>query len=826
MKNKKFFAIGIPVLAVLLCAVIVVGIWHVMGQKDEKFDSGAIQSTTDPTGPAQLPPKDFQPEKFVETQNVLGKNEWLQFYHVMGDGKKVLFLNWISTPESMESPCYLWDRENGSKQMLSLGDYSASDLAWSGSELFITGLKQGSGAGLALFAGKIGEGAVENIRPVLCEDAGIGVFRCFAVWQDKILFQGNDGKTYLGTLRDDRIHDPQVLNMGSVEGKLSDAHFMNNGTKILVYIGKEWPGKGSWLFDMNPEKTQIQGEGTELSFCYIDKDMHSMPVLSIDDTQDLVYYMGGDKVIYKAALSAFINEGIAQAEKENQQQNQDYGYDAFDTGNFTSDLREKTDEETKQGVYYEIFVRAFADSDGDGIGDFDGITGKMDYLKDLGIDGLWLMPINASGSYHGYDISDYESLNSDYGTEEDFAQLLDAAHARGMKVIMDFPINHTSSDHPWFQAALADPTSEYRNYYRWVEPDDHTDYTLVDQSPWGSNVWWEHDGAYYYGIFGADMPDLNYNNPAVREAIKAAAGKWLELGVDGFRLDAAMHIYGANEFKQEADPTQSTLTWWNAFARYCESIDPDVYLVGEAWQGDEVLEAYVQPFDTKFNFAFQEHLTAAMINGSGQGLAEFLQNILETYEMVDSNYQDGVFGSNHDQNRIMSTLGDADKAKQMAAVYLTLPGNPYIYYGEELGMLGQKPDEMIRTPFLWGEGKPENTAWVNDRQNGNTPTLVQQMADENSMYAFYKRLIALCKSNKALTKGDFEAVDLNNDNLMVYLRQSEGQQLLVIHNFAEDSQIMDLQAFHVAQTVFAMDAQFSGDALTLGSNGSVILQLG
>ena len=529
--------------------------------------------------------------------------------------------------------------------------------------------------------------------------------------------------------------------------------------------------------------------------------------------------------MYGGSLSAF--KQLSQIEEESSPYVPgSYSCDAYDTGNFSSDLRQKTDEETKQGVYYEIFVRSFADSDGDGIGDFNGITEKLDYLKELGIDGIWLMPINASSSYHGYDICDYESLNSDYGTEEDFKNLLDAAHARGMKVIMDFVINHTSSDHPWFQAAVEDPTSEYRNYYRWVEEDDYEDYTLEDQSPWGSNVWWECDGAYYYGIFSPDMPDLNYNNPAVREAIKSAAGKWLELGVDGFRLDAAMHIYGANEFKQEQDATQSTLTWWNEFARYCESINPDVYLVGEAWNEDAVLEEYVQPFDTKFNFAFQEHLTEAMASGSAQGLAQFLQNILDTYETVDSNYLDGVFGSNHDQNRILSTLADGDKAKQLAAVYMTLPGNPYIYYGEELGMLGKKPDEMIRTPFLWGEGSAYNTSWIEDDQNSGTPTLEEQLTDENSMYAFYKKLIALRKSSEALTQGNFEAVELGSDSLMAYIRQSEGQRLLVIHNFGSDAQRVDLQSFDVTRTVFAMDAQVDGDVLTLGSNGSVILQLG
>ena len=822
MKNKKLMAIGIALLAALVCLAAVLG---VMGWKDGKDDTGATQLATEPTTPATPPKKEFRPEKIVEIQSVLGKNEQLQRYYVVGDGRKVLFQNLITTPDSMESPVYLWDRETGRKQELSLGDYVASDLTWSGSRLFITGVKKDSGTGLALFAGRIGEGAVEDIRQILCQDASVQIFRCLAVWENRILFQSKDGNCYFGTLQEDRIQNLQELDMQVLQGRPSTGYFLDNGTKLLVYIGVEYVGKGTWLFDLSEDGTQVVGEGTRLSFRYIDENMTNLPQISVDEARNTVYYMGTDKVIYKASLSAFLEEAAAQARKDSDSSVEpDYGEDAFDKGDFSSDLRDKSDMSAKQGVYYEIFVRAFADSDGDGIGDFDGITGKLDYLKELGIDGLWLMPINESPSYHGYDITDYESLNSDYGTEEDFRELLEAAHARGMKVIMDFPINHTSIEHPWFQAAVENPTGEYRNYYRWVDDEDYADYSMEDQSPWGSNVWWECGNGLYYGIFGSHMPDLNYNNPAVRQAIKSAAGKWLELGVDGFRLDAAMHIYGANEFKQEENPTQSTLIWWNEFARYCESINPAVYLVGEAWQGDELLEEYVQPFDTKFNFAFQEHLTAAMSSGSAQGLAELLQNILDTYMAVDGNYLDGVFGSNHDQNRIMSTLGDEAKARQLAAVYLTLPGNPYIYYGEELGMRGQKPDEMIRTPFLWGEASPENTSWVKDYQNGGTPTLAEQLTDENSMYSFYKRMIALRKSNPALSQGTFEAVDLGSDSLMAYVRQSEGQRLLVIHNFGTNAQSLELQDYEVTQSLFAMDADL-GDVLTLGGNGTVVLLL-
>ena len=231
-----------------------------------------------------------------------------------------------------------------------------------------------------------------------------------------------------------------------------------------------------------------------------------------------------------------------------------YSSDAYDVAEFTAEPRKKTDEEGNRGVYYEIFVRSFADSDGDGIGDLNGVTEKLDYLKELGIDGIWLMPITASDTYHGYSVTDYMAVNPDYGTEDDLKRLLDEAHSRDMKVIMDLVINHTSINHPWFQAAKSDENSEYRDYYRWVYKTDKKDCNhLLDKSSWGDMVWHQEGDFYYYGVFGADMPDLNYNNPDVRQAAKDAAGHWLELGLDGFRMDAAVHIYGAHEFKQQEE---------------------------------------------------------------------------------------------------------------------------------------------------------------------------------------------------------------------------------------------------------------------------------
>lgn len=699
----------------------------------------------------------------------------------------------------VKTSLYEWDMESHTMRQIDLGGITPGSVAWNGRTVVFTDETDHT----LLYQGTVEDGQLKDVRPVKMDTT---IWQCYDLSDDTLLFVSDFGELTLGTLENGALTNTRPL---------TDVEANGYGTAVLV-------GEDPSVF---VEALLFDGENIEISHkilgtTCVDAKVDSLietdayfgylPHISVNVGADKFYYMGKDFSVYEAPLSAFLREAARIVPEIGEDYSQGaYTCDLYDTGSFPMEYRSKTGEEGKSGVYYEIFVRAFADSDGDGIGDFNGITENLDYLQELGIDGIWLMPINASPSYHGYDVTDYLSLNSDYGTEEDFQRLLEEAHKRGIRVIMDFVINHTSSEHPWFQAALADENSPYRDYYRWVYEKDAADFSTADRSDWNSRVWHRNGEFYYYGMFSADMPDLNYNNPEVREAIKAAAGKWLEMGVDGFRLDAAMHIYGANEFKQENDPAGSTLAWWNEFARYCESINPEVYLVGEAWRGDDVLAEYAQPFDTKFNFAFQEKLLACVSAetalSAGQPLSACLEAILNAYDAVDTNYLDGVFGSNHDQERILSAVGSIHKAKQVAAVYLTLPGNPFLYYGEELGMLGEKPDEMIRTPFLWGGESAYDTAWIDDPQNAATPMLDAQKNDPDSMYAFYRRLIALRKANPALTQGGYEAVDLGNDSIMAYIREADGQKLLVIHNFSPDAQTLRLSGYGVEAVLFSTE---------------------
>ena len=224
-------------------------------------------------------------------------------------------------------------------------------------------------------------------------------------------------------------------------------------------------------------------------------------------------------------------------------------------------------------------MRSFQDSDGDGKGDLKGLSSRLDYVKDLGVDALWLMPVFDSPSYHGYDTTDYEKINPDYGTNGDFERLLAEAHRRGMHVVVDLVLNHTSWKHPWFVESASSPGSPKRDWYVWSATDLHW------PQPWNANsdTWHEKNGAYYYGLFWAGMPDLNYRTPAVREEAKRIASLWLSRGVDGFRLDAARHLIETGPGEHGQNDTPETHAFWKEFAAYVRSVKQDAVLIGENW---------------------------------------------------------------------------------------------------------------------------------------------------------------------------------------------------------------------------------------------------
>ena len=293
-----------------------------------------------------------------------------------------------------------------------------------------------------------------------------------------------------------------------------------------------------------------------------------------------------------------------------------------------------------------MFVRSFYDSNGDGIGDFQGIIQKLDYLNDgdpstttdLGVTGLWLMPIMPSPSYHGYDVTDYRAVNPDYGTMDDFKALLAAAHARGIAVLIDLPVNHTSSQHPWFTASAAgDPA--YRDWYIW------DDSCPTYPGPSGQKVWIPLNDSCYYAVFWDGMPDLNYRDPAVVAEMDDVARYWLEdVGVDGFRLDGLKHII---EDGKQQENTPETLAWARDFQAYINSIKPDAIVVGEVWSNSFTASTYVPNVDLVFEF----DLAAAIVQSARGGNPNAVDSLQNRATQLYPPGEYATFLTNHDQNR-------------------------------------------------------------------------------------------------------------------------------------------------------------------------------
>ncbi|MFZ5922198.1 MAG: alpha-amylase family glycosyl hydrolase [Chloroflexota bacterium] len=432
-------------------------------------------------------------------------------------------------------------------------------------------------------------------------------------------------------------------------------------------------------------------------------------------------------------------------------------------------------------VFYEIFVRSFYDSDGDGIGDFNGITEKLDYLQDLGIGGLWLMPINPSPSYHGYDVTDYYAVNPDYGTLEDFERLLEEAHKREIRIIIDLVLNHTSARHPWFQSALT-PGSPYHDWYVWSETDPGT------PGPWGQTAWYRaSSGQYYYAIFWDQMPDLNYDNPDVREEAKKITAYWLEdVGVDGFRLDAVRYLVEGDRLA-DSDANHGFLAEWGAFYR---SLDPQAFTVGEAWTDNANVKEYVDT-DTELDAAFNFDLSAAMSKLNEGNVATFrfvLQKTVQDFPQQDN----ANFLTNHDMPRVMNSFitDKAQRAKLAAAILLTAPGIPFIYYGEEIGMSGAKPDEFIRTPMQWdaseGAGFTSGIPWQAVNADYPQVNVAAQAGDPASLLEHYRTLIGLRNAHPALRNGKTVVAESSSSKLVAYLRTSGDENLLILLNVADN----------------------------------------
>jgi glycosidase len=480
------------------------------------------------------------------------------------------------------------------------------------------------------------------------------------------------------------------------------------------------------------------------------------------------------------------------------------------------------------GVWYEIFVRSWYDTNGDGIGDLNGVTAKLDYLKSLGVGGIWLMPINPSPSYHGYDITDYEAINPQYGTLADFRHLLDEAHKRGIRVIMDLVINHTSSHHPWFIAAT-DPHDPHHDWYQWATA--KTDVAAVSAT--GEPAWHATaDGAHYLGIFTGDMPDLDYDTPAVRKAMIGIGQFWLKQGVDGFRLDAAQHIY--MDFKGEEDSTgvlTKNLAWWSQFRRGMQAVKPSTYLVGEVVQPDAAhLAPWFGSLDSVFDFPLAKRLVDSARDERAGDLGSWLANTDAAYRKVAGHAGvDAPFLSNHDQQRVMSQLdGNLPHMRMAAAMLLTLPGQPFVYYGEELGMRGSKPDPDLREPMRWyrvTDGKGE-TRWKTFSAGDGADVSVQAEQDkQDSLLHEYTTLIHWRSELPVLRDGRISIWSQTHRWLAAWQLDDANQHVLVVHNLSGKAQQLTLPraSVHAVLRRSNLDVSLKNQRLQLPPYSSAIL---
>jgi len=460
-------------------------------------------------------------------------------------------------------------------------------------------------------------------------------------------------------------------------------------------------------------------------------------------------------------------------------------------------------------VFYEVFVRSFQDSDGDGVGDFKGLTARLDYLKELGIGGLWLMPVFASPSYHGYDTVDYEHVNPAYGTDADFDTFLKEAHKRNLRVIVDFVINHTGAQHPWFLESASSPTSPKRDWYVWRQDDPGW------TQPWGGThpTWHLENGSYFYGVFWKGIPDLNLRNPEVRAEVTRLARLWLDRGVDGLRLDAARYLIETGPDQGQCDSPE-THAFWREFSEAIRVYKPEALLVGENWTETPILSTYygdaskVRGGD-ELPMSFDFPLAAALVEGAKTGNAQRIADKLrEIQKLYPEGALDGTFLTNHDMRRVAALLGqDEVKAKAAAALLLTLPGSPFLYYGEELGMdnVAKGDDEFKRTPMAW-DGTPQGgftqgKPWFRFAPGHEKANVAEETRDPASVLSRYRQWIHLRNQEPLLRRGAVQVLLPKSrevepgkpetgkpaepeapGGLLIFLRTEGKATLLVAHN--------------------------------------------
>lgn len=469
--------------------------------------------------------------------------------------------------------------------------------------------------------------------------------------------------------------------------------------------------------------------------------------------------------------------------------------------------------------YYEIFVYSFYDSDGDGIGDLNGVTQKLDYIQDMGFNGIWLMPVFQSTTYHKYDTVDYMQIDPEYGSTEDMQNLIEECHKRGIRIILDFVMNHTSSQHLWFTQACeyleqlpqgAEPDEQecpYVGYYHFAN-EQKQDYYQVKNTDW-----------YYEGVFWSEMPDLNLENEQLRAELEQIASYWIGMGIDGFRMDAAMHF-------EENDATTNTeiLNW---LYEYCLSQNPDFYMVSEVWANEAaVADYYASGTPSMFNFDLADKegklIKAARGTYKAANLVQSMLKYQTDFAAKNPDYIDAPFITNHDMGRVANALrNDPDDLKMAGGLLMTLSGNPFVYYGEEIGMssAGTK-DENKRLPFIWSDTDTAGmTKGPKDAEAGITSAFAgveEQQADSDSILNYYKRALRLRNENPELARGTIEAVEtLCDGHQAVITKTWEDSTIAVVYNTSDEAIEVNLAGSAIDSMAIRGYLTLHGEAITL-----------
>lgn len=630
-----------------------------------------------------------------------------------------------------------------------------------------------------------------------------------------------------------------------------------------------------------------------------------------------------------------------------------------DNGNGGGDQTSATDK--LADITYQLLIYSFSDSDGDGVGDFKGIQNKLDYLESLGVTALWLSPAHPTSSYHAYDVNDYYSLNPLYAVgqkttekaEADFKELLAAAHAKGISIYMDYVLNHSGKFNPWFQEAVSDPSSKYRDYYffssnpssnyksfpmltgtsyssgewkqvtsgspkltiskttesvtsgtdswnmymwdskgdktvKFVSKGDGTYYLVMEISgTWGMLVRkypnWDSgskfgaksattiqegtavdlvaDGAdmsftgsgrykieltnvstetlYYMGCFSDWMPDLNYGDVSVAENnacfkdLAASADKWINMGVDGLRLDAVKHICGGiSSYNNSSNITLLSKWYDHCNATYKAAGHSDnIFMVGEVWDGHDTEKTYYKGLTSCFEFDFGYKLRDAIKSGSASGFAAAVGKYVSDHTAQRPDAITSFFLSNHDQNRFATEIGrNIDKQKLAGAVLLTVPGKPFIYQGEELGYWGSKDggDEYVRTPILWDKAGNECAKMGVENKVDNSMltadiSVEAQQDNSASILNVYKKFGAARNASPALANGTIKAVTSGNNSVALWEMSSGSDKVLVAHNFSGTTATVQISGYSTDNELVSNGTVTkAGSSISMGAFSSVV----